>query len=69
MIWIDKANSLFQIPWKHGSRREWEHSTDAKLFQMWARHTGKNELIGFFYSVLFFDDDKQLIRCWGKGHI
>ena len=63
MVWVDKSNNIFQIPWKHGSRREWEHNTDAKLFRMWAQHTGeiKEPVLNFILIYVSQKNDKILI--------
>ena len=38
--WINKQQGLLQLPWKHGSSKDWDEEMDAKLFVDWAKHTG-----------------------------
>lgn len=40
LVWINKAEKIFRIPWKHGSRHNWRQA-DADLFILWAQHRGK----------------------------
>uniref|UniRef100_A0A8C8RBA9 IRF tryptophan pentad repeat domain-containing protein n=1 Tax=Pelusios castaneus TaxID=367368 RepID=A0A8C8RBA9_9SAUR len=39
--WINKKRMIFQVPWKHAAKQEWNIERDACLFQKWAIHTGK----------------------------
>ncbi|KAJ7316504.1 hypothetical protein JRQ81_002666 [Phrynocephalus forsythii] len=41
LIWINKEERLFQIPWKHAAKHGWELEKDASLFKSWAIHTGR----------------------------
>ncbi|MFT7796177.1 interferon regulatory factor 1-like [Arapaima gigas] len=41
LIWLDKVNKTFVIPWKHAARHGWEMDRDACVFMEWAVHTGK----------------------------
>ncbi|XP_053144376.1 interferon regulatory factor 1 isoform X2 [Hemicordylus capensis] len=41
LIWINKEEKLFQIPWKHAAKHGWELERDACLFRNWAIHTGR----------------------------
>ncbi|XP_066470532.1 interferon regulatory factor 1 [Tiliqua scincoides] len=41
LIWINKEEKLFQIPWKHAAKHGWELEKDACLFRNWAIHTGR----------------------------
>lgn len=40
LVWMDKDQMIFRVPWKHGSRQNWKQS-DANLFILWAEHRGK----------------------------
>ena len=39
--WVDQADQVFKVPWKHGSRHGWTMEQDACLFVRWAKFTGK----------------------------
>ncbi|KAM4748096.1 interferon regulatory factor 1 [Rhinophrynus dorsalis] len=41
LIWINKEEMTFQIPWKHAARHGWDMEKDACLFRSWAIHTGR----------------------------
>ncbi|KAF4090752.1 hypothetical protein AMELA_G00055850 [Ameiurus melas] len=41
LIWVNKEEKIFQIPWIHAARHGWELDKDAPLFMNWAVHTGK----------------------------
>ncbi|KAA0720520.1 Interferon regulatory factor 1 [Triplophysa tibetana] len=41
LVWVDKDQMMFSIPWKHAARHGWEVDKDACLFKQWAIHTGK----------------------------
>ncbi|XP_051960446.1 interferon regulatory factor 1-like isoform X2 [Xyrauchen texanus] len=41
LVWVDKEQKMFSIPWKHAARHGWEVDKDACLFKQWAIHTGK----------------------------
>nr|XP_056703761.1 interferon regulatory factor 1 [Euleptes europaea] len=41
LLWINKEEQLFQIPWKHAAKHGWELEKDACLFRNWAIHTGR----------------------------
>ncbi|XP_048344377.1 interferon regulatory factor 1 isoform X2 [Sphaerodactylus townsendi] len=41
LVWINKEEQLFQIPWKHAAKHGWELEKDACLFRNWAIHTGR----------------------------
>uniref|UniRef100_A0A4W5N7A7 Interferon regulatory factor n=1 Tax=Hucho hucho TaxID=62062 RepID=A0A4W5N7A7_9TELE len=41
LVWVDKNNKIFSIPWKHAARHGWDLNKDACLFKQWAMHTGK----------------------------
>ncbi|XP_072518250.1 interferon regulatory factor 1b [Salminus brasiliensis] len=41
LVWVDKEQKMFSIPWKHAARHGWEMDKDACLFKQWAIHTGK----------------------------
>ncbi|KAF7710056.1 interferon regulatory factor 2a [Silurus meridionalis] len=41
LIWVNKEEKIFQIPWIHAARHGWELDKDAPLFMNWAIHTGK----------------------------
>ncbi|XP_043911709.1 interferon regulatory factor 2-like [Protopterus annectens] len=41
LMWINKDENIFQIPWKHAARHGWDMIKDASLFREWAIHTGK----------------------------
>ncbi|XP_060782574.1 interferon regulatory factor 2a isoform X2 [Neoarius graeffei] len=41
LIWVNKEEKVFQIPWIHAARHGWELAKDAPLFMNWAIHTGK----------------------------
>ncbi|XP_065143721.1 interferon regulatory factor 1b isoform X1 [Paramisgurnus dabryanus] len=41
LMWVDKEQGMFSIPWKHAARHGWEVDKDACLFKQWAIHTGK----------------------------
>ncbi|KAM3869130.1 interferon regulatory factor 1b [Diretmus argenteus] len=43
LVWVDKKEKMFSIPWKHAARHGWELDKDASLFKRWAIHTGKYE--------------------------
>ena len=43
--WIDGGEKIFEIPWRHGSRHGWNQTKDADLFERWAKHTGKFNMI------------------------
>uniref|UniRef100_A0A8C9ASB9 Interferon regulatory factor 1 n=1 Tax=Prolemur simus TaxID=1328070 RepID=A0A8C9ASB9_PROSS len=40
LIWINKEEMIFQIPWKHAAKHGWDINKDACLFRSWAIHTG-----------------------------
>ncbi len=39
--WIDQAQMIFQISWKHFGKPGVNEERDAKIFREWAKHTGK----------------------------
>ncbi|XP_038061856.1 uncharacterized protein LOC119732423 [Patiria miniata] len=39
--WLDEAERLVKIPWKHAARHGWTCDKDASLFRAWAIHTKK----------------------------
>uniref|UniRef100_A0A2K5EYN4 Interferon regulatory factor 1 n=1 Tax=Aotus nancymaae TaxID=37293 RepID=A0A2K5EYN4_AOTNA len=41
LIWINKEEMIFQIPWKHAAKHGWDINKDACLFRSWAIHTGR----------------------------
>ncbi|XP_054833424.1 interferon regulatory factor 1 [Eublepharis macularius] len=41
LVWLNKEEQLFQIPWKHAAKHGWELEKDACLFRNWAVHTGR----------------------------
>ncbi|XP_051734128.1 interferon regulatory factor 1b isoform X2 [Ctenopharyngodon idella] len=41
LVWVNKEEKMFSIPWKHAARHGWEVDKDACLFKQWAIHTGK----------------------------
>ncbi|XP_016151464.1 interferon regulatory factor 1-like [Sinocyclocheilus grahami] len=41
LMWVNKEESMFSIPWKHAARHGWQVDKDACLFKQWAIHTGK----------------------------
>uniref|UniRef100_A0A8D0L7F8 Interferon regulatory factor n=1 Tax=Sphenodon punctatus TaxID=8508 RepID=A0A8D0L7F8_SPHPU len=41
LLWIDKDEGIFQIPWKHAAKHGWDINKDACLFRNWAIHTGR----------------------------
>jgi interferon regulatory factor 1 len=41
LIWINKDEMIFQIPWKHAAKHGWDINKDACLFRSWAIHTGR----------------------------
>ncbi|XP_058236043.1 interferon regulatory factor 2a isoform X1 [Hemibagrus wyckioides] len=41
LIWVNKEEKIFQIPWIHAARHGWDLDKDAPLFMNWAIHTGK----------------------------
>jgi len=43
LVWIDKENMIFKIPWKHFGRPGVDMYLDALLFRRWALHTKKFE--------------------------
>lgn len=43
LVWLDKENMIFKIPWKHFGRPGVDTYLDALLFRRWAMHTKKFE--------------------------
>lgn len=43
LVWLDKENMIFKIPWKHFGRPGVDTYLDALLFRRWALHTKKFE--------------------------
>jgi len=43
LVWLDKENMIFKIPWKHFGRPGVDMYLDALLFRRWALHTKKFE--------------------------
>ncbi|XP_016374633.1 interferon regulatory factor 1-like [Sinocyclocheilus rhinocerous] len=41
LMWVNKQENMFSIPWKHAARHGWQVDKDACLFKQWAIHTGK----------------------------
>ncbi|XP_016300709.1 interferon regulatory factor 1b [Sinocyclocheilus anshuiensis] len=41
LMWVNKEENMFSIPWKHAARHGWQVDKDACLFKQWAIHTGK----------------------------
>ncbi|XP_060621210.2 interferon regulatory factor 1 isoform X1 [Anolis sagrei] len=41
LLWLNKEEKLFQIPWKHAAKHGWDLEKDASLFKSWAIHTGR----------------------------
>ncbi|KAI5935726.1 Interferon regulatory factor 1 [Manis javanica] len=41
LVWINKEEMIFQIPWKHAAKHGWDINKDACLFRSWAIHTGR----------------------------
>ncbi|XP_006888147.1 PREDICTED: interferon regulatory factor 1 [Elephantulus edwardii] len=41
LVWINKEEKIFQIPWKHAAKHGWDINKDACLFRSWAIHTGR----------------------------
>lgn len=41
LIWLDKSQGIFKVPWKHAGKPGFNLERDAVLFREWARHTGK----------------------------
>nr|ADZ46234.1 interferon regulatory factor 1 [Protopterus annectens] len=41
LVWVNKEQNIFQIPWKHAARHGWDLQKDACIFQRWAIHTGR----------------------------
>ncbi|XP_075457237.1 interferon regulatory factor 1 isoform X1 [Ascaphus truei] len=41
LVWLNKDERIFQIPWKHAARHGWDINRDACLFRSWAIHTGR----------------------------
>nr|ACI67184.1 Interferon regulatory factor 1 [Salmo salar] len=39
LVWVDKDNKIFSVPWKHAARHGWDLNKDACLFKQWAMHT------------------------------
>nr|AFZ76969.1 interferon regulatory factor 2 [Pinctada fucata x Pinctada maculata] len=39
--WFSKKEKSFRISWRHAARHGWDPETDASLFELWAKHTGK----------------------------
>ncbi|CAO2643084.1 Interferon regulatory factor 1 [Lemmus lemmus] len=44
LIWINKEEMIFQIPWKHAAKHGWDINKDACLFRSWAIHTGRYKI-------------------------
>uniref|UniRef100_A0ABI7ZGD9 Interferon regulatory factor n=1 Tax=Felis catus TaxID=9685 RepID=A0ABI7ZGD9_FELCA len=44
LIWINKEEMIFQIPWKHAAKHGWDINKDACLFRSWAIHTDIEEV-------------------------
>ncbi|OXB73796.1 UNVERIFIED_CONTAM: hypothetical protein H355_010342 [Colinus virginianus] len=42
LYWIDKARSIFRIPWKHNARKD-VTSSDVEIFKAWAKASGRYE--------------------------
>ena len=38
--WIDRERGLFNIPWTHGSHKNWNRN-DVEIFRQWAIYSGK----------------------------
>ncbi|XP_078495028.1 uncharacterized protein LOC113474866 [Ciona intestinalis] len=47
LVWEDKTEMTFRIPWKHGARHGWREKEDARLFRDWSEHTGR-----FYISLI-----------------
>ncbi|XP_038628585.1 interferon regulatory factor 1 [Tachyglossus aculeatus] len=41
LVWLNKEEMTFQIPWKHAAKHGWDINKDACLFRSWAIHTGR----------------------------
>ncbi|KAL8211923.1 UNVERIFIED_CONTAM: hypothetical protein K2H54_027665 [Gekko kuhli] len=41
LLWVNKEEQVFQIPWKHAAKHGWVLEKDACLFKNWAIHTGR----------------------------
>ncbi|XP_068189724.1 interferon regulatory factor 10 isoform X2 [Antennarius striatus] len=41
LCWEDEDKTLFRIPWKHASKKDYILTADAALFKAWAVHKGK----------------------------
>lgn len=50
--WLDEEKTVFQVPWIHAKKRDYDEERDSALFKEWAMHTGKykpyeNKTIGY----------------------
>nr|XP_026693430.1 uncharacterized protein LOC113474866 [Ciona intestinalis] len=57
LVWEDKTEMTFRIPWKHGARHGWREKEDARLFRDWSEHTGR-----FYISLKAADVELLQIR-------
>ncbi|KAL4239676.1 interferon regulatory factor 1 [Mactra antiquata] len=39
--WFNKKDMTFKVSWKHAAGQTFDPNSDATLFELWARHTGK----------------------------
>ncbi|XP_051913108.1 interferon regulatory factor 10 [Hippocampus zosterae] len=42
LCWEDRDKTMFRIPWKHASKKDYKQTDDAALFKAWTLHKGKH---------------------------
>lgn len=45
LSWISKKDKTFRVSWKHAAGQTFDPAADATLFELWARHTGKDRYL------------------------